>query len=52
MINTKWLPLVLTEPLEQNRNQLQLKEGVTLKEAHEAEMEFFTTHSVFKTVRP
>lgn len=34
----------------QNRNQLQLKAGVSLKEAHDAEMEFFRDHPVFKQV--
>lgn len=34
----------------QNRNQLQLKEGVSLKEAHDAEMDFFRSHNVFKKV--
>ncbi|CAM9816306.1 unnamed protein product, partial [Hapterophycus canaliculatus] len=34
----------------QNRNQLQLKEGVSLKEAHDAEMEFFRSHRVFQSV--
>lgn len=36
----------------QNRNQLQLREGVSLKEAHDAEMDFFKSHAVFKTVSP
>lgn len=45
------LLLLLLSPAPQNRNQLQLREGVSLKEAHAAEMEFFRSHSVFKTVR-
>eukprot|EP00752_Nemacystus_decipiens_P009127 g8151.t1 len=43
-------PLKLGYVMVKNRNQLQLREGVSLKEAHDAEMEFFRSHNVFKTV--
>lgn len=39
--------------VRQNRNQLELKAGVSLKEAHDAEMTFFQKHPVFgKASRP
>ncbi|CAB1121527.1 unnamed protein product [Ectocarpus sp. CCAP 1310/34] len=43
-------PLKLGYVMVKNRNQLQLREGVSLKEAHDAEMDFFKSHAVFKTV--
>lgn len=36
--------------MKQNRNQLQLKEGITLAEAHAAESDFFRSHPVFGKV--
>ncbi|CAN0194370.1 unnamed protein product [Ascophyllum nodosum] len=50
VLNNNRKPLKLGYVMVKNRNQLQLREGVSLKEAHEAEMKFFGSHSVFQTV--
>lgn len=43
-------PLKLGYVMVKNRNQLELKAGVSLKEAHDAEMTFFQKHPVFGKV--